>query len=146
MLMGDDTDDQASLCSCGILGCSLTTHVIEILLPLWKGCRLFGISSMTWDQCVPCASCITAILASCATGRVRLIKAPAAEAKAAGYKALAITVDSPRLGHREADERNKYAPPCSAASSSTHRVSWTGGHSAGCTEQKETPESSRHCS
>lgn len=30
-----------------------------------------------------------------------------AEAKAAGYKALAITVDSPRLGKREADERNK---------------------------------------
>ena len=49
---------------------------------------------------------------------------PAAEAKAAGYKALAITVDSPRLGKREADERNKYAPPCSAALTHTRRMSW----------------------
>jgi isopentenyl diphosphate isomerase/L-lactate dehydrogenase-like FMN-dependent dehydrogenase len=31
------------------------------------------------------------------------------QAEAAGYKALVITVDAPRLGRREADERNRWA-------------------------------------
>lgn len=31
------------------------------------------------------------------------------QAEAAGYKALVITVDAPRLGRREADERNRCA-------------------------------------
>jgi len=32
-----------------------------------------------------------------------------AEAEKAGYGAIMVTVDSPRVGNREADERNKYA-------------------------------------
>jgi isopentenyl diphosphate isomerase/L-lactate dehydrogenase-like FMN-dependent dehydrogenase len=31
------------------------------------------------------------------------------QAEAAGYKALVVTVDAPRLGRREADERNRWA-------------------------------------
>ncbi|KAI8471424.1 MAG: FMN-dependent dehydrogenase [Monoraphidium minutum] len=33
------------------------------------------------------------------------------EAEARGYKALVVTVDAPRLGRREADERNRFALP-----------------------------------
>ena len=43
------------------------------------------------------------------TDRIEMLGACDAEAQAAGYKALVVTVDSPRLGSREADERNKYA-------------------------------------
>jgi len=32
-------------------------------------------------------------------------------AENAGYKAIAITVDAPRLGHREADVRNRFSLP-----------------------------------
>ena len=34
-----------------------------------------------------------------------------ADAQKAGYQALVVTVDAPRLGSREADERNRCAWP-----------------------------------
>jgi isopentenyl diphosphate isomerase/L-lactate dehydrogenase-like FMN-dependent dehydrogenase len=37
----------------------------------------------------------------------QLVEGWVRQAEAAGYKALMITVDAPRLGRREADERNR---------------------------------------
>lgn len=39
----------------------------------------------------------------------QLVASWVAQAEAAGYKAIMVTVDAPRLGKREADERNRWA-------------------------------------
>ena len=51
-------------------------------------------------------------------------------AEAAGYRALVVTVDAPRLGHREADERNGFHMPAGLALGNTaHHTSGGGGGS-----------------
>ena len=49
------------------------------------------------------------------------------DAEAAGYKALVITVDAPRLGKREADDKNKFTLPPGLSLKMMERINQSAG-------------------
>jgi (S)-2-hydroxy-acid oxidase len=49
------------------------------------------------------------------------------DAEKAGYKALVITIDAPRLGNREADDRNKFSLPDHLSLKIMERITETAG-------------------
>lgn len=61
------------------------------------------------------------------------------DAEAAGYKALIITVDAPRLGKREEDDRNKFSLPSHLSLKMLERIT----HAAGHTEQETSTSGSK---
>lgn len=60
------------------------------------------------------------------------------DAEAAGYKALVITVDAPRLGKREADDRNKFTLPPGLSLKMMERINQAAGKT-----DRETTEGSK---